>query len=488
MLKQLRSGGSRGKRLAAMLENIPIAVMTCGLQDFRIDYVNSATIENLRRIEHLLPCKAEAIIGQSIDIFYENPEHQRALLKDPSKLPHRAQIELGEEVLDLNISPIMETGRYIGPMLTWKIITERVRTEAETEKLLQMVDNMPVNVMMVDKETLEITYVNKTSVETLRPLQHHLPVAADELKGSCIDIFHAMPEHQRAILSDPSRPPFNSKIKLGDETLDLRVSSILDKDGRYLAPMLHWVVVTDQIALADELDAAVKKIAAAFGGMTERSASLAAASEQTVGQSSAVVTAIEELSASIAEITQQVSSSADVSKSAAAEAGKAGEILSGMADAADKISSVVSLIQEIADQTNLLALNATIEAARAGEAGKGFAVVASEVKELAGQTAKATSDISAQIEAIQNSAKSSVDGVQRTIEIIDKVAETASSISTAIEEQASATREAAQNIASVSAAAMESGEISTAFRDDARNLAEDATKLQETVDRFLATG
>jgi len=470
-----------------MLENMPIAVMTCDLQDFKINYVNKATIEGLKSIEHLLPCKAEDIIGQSIDIFHKRPEHQRKLLSNPANLPHRAQIQLGDEVLDLTISPLHENGKYVGPMLTWSVVTDRVRAEAETEKLLQMVDSMPVNVMMVDRDTLEITYVNKTSIETLRPLQSLLPVSVDQLQGQCIDIFHKNPSHQRAILADPSRLPFRSKIKLGNETLDLQVSAINDKDGRYLAPMLNWMVVTDQVELADNLQNASKKLASAAEAMNERSASLTAASEQTSNQSSAVVSAIEELNASIAEISQQVTTSANVSRTAADEAGKAGEILGGMADAADKISNVVNLIQDIADQTNLLALNATIEAARAGEAGRGFAVVASEVKDLAGQTGKATKEISEQIEGIQAAAAASVEGVNRIIHTVNEMAQMATSISAAIEEQTAATSDAARNISGVSDAAAQSGEISVEFHGDAMGLSQDATKLQETVARFLAS-
>lgn len=482
-----RSQHSR-QRMSAMLKNMPIAVMTCDLRDFKIDYVNDATIEGLKTIEHLLPCNAQDIVGQPIDIFHKDPQHQRKLLSDPSNLPHRAQIQLGDEILDLNISALYEGDRYVAPMLTWSVITDRLHAEAETEKLLQMVDNMPANVMMVDKETLEITYVNKTSVETLRPLQNLLPVPVDRLKGQCIDVFHKNPQHQRAILADPSRLPFHSKINLGDETLDLHVSPIFDGNGGYLTPMLNWMVVTDSVRLTDSLEAASHKLAAAAEAMNERSSSLAAASEETTTQSSAVALAIEEMSTAIFEIAQQVTTSADASSDAAAEAEKAGDILAGMAESAGKISSVVSLIEEIADQTNLLALNATIEAARAGETGKGFAIVASEAKELADQTARATNEISAQVEEIQTTATSSVDGVKRIIETIGKVAEMATVVSAAIEEQTSATREAAQNITSVSDAAAQSGEISAGFQNDAQSLAEDAANLRETVDQLLAIG
>lgn len=486
-LKVSKASATR-ERLSAMLENMPIAVMTCDLKTFAIDYVNQATVEGLKGIEHLLPCKADEIIGQSIDIFHKKPEHQRSLLSNPKRLPHRARIELGDEVLDLNISAIYDHGRYVGPMLTWSVITDQVQAERESYKLLQMLDDMPLNVMMVDKETLEITYLNKTSTKTLKPLQHLLPASVDQLKGQCIDIFHKNPAHQRAILADPNQLPFNSKISLGEETLDLKVSAIRDKDGSYLAPMLNWSIATGQVALATELETAARRLADAANGMNERSTSLAAASEQTSKQSSTVATAIEELSASIAEISHQLSKSAEISRTAVEEANNADQVLAGMAEAASTIGNVIQLIQDIADQTNLLALNATIEAARAGDAGKGFAVVASEVKGLAGQTAKATNEISIQIEQIQSAAAASVAGVKKITEIINTMAESSATISAAVEEQSVATNEAAQNISGVSEAAGETGRISNEFREDATGLASDAGTLQQTVDTFLSSG
>jgi len=81
--------------LKQMLDSMPVNVMTCELEHFTIDYVNETSRETLQGLEHLLPCKADDLLGQSIDIFHKAPEHQRKLLSDPNNLPWRTNIQLG---------------------------------------------------------------------------------------------------------------------------------------------------------------------------------------------------------------------------------------------------------------------------------------------------------------------------------------------------------------------------------------------------------
>ncbi|HER26124.1 MAG TPA: PAS domain-containing protein, partial [Rhodospirillales bacterium] len=236
------------KLFEQMVNNMPVNVMLCDLKDFRITYVNQTSIDTLAEIESLLPIEAADIVGTCIDVFHKNPSHQRALLGDPSNLPWQSNIKLGDETLDLLITAIIDDkGTYICPMLTWSIVTDKIKAEEATNRQEQMLDQMPINVMFLEPQDFTITYVNKTSTETLRPLEHLLPCKVDDLVGQCVDIFHKNPSHQRGILSDPKNLPMSSNIKLGDETLALQVDAITGKEGEYIGAMLSWNVVTEQL-------------------------------------------------------------------------------------------------------------------------------------------------------------------------------------------------------------------------------------------------
>ncbi len=233
---------------------------------------------------------------------------------------------------------------------------------------------------------------------------------------------------------------------------------------------------------------------------TELANSVASASEQASANVQTVAATTEELTSSIDEIGRQVNQSREVAAAAVGEISQANDNVMGLAKSAQNIGDVLSLITDIAEQTNLLALNATIEAARAGEAGKGFAVVASEVKELASQTAQATEEISSQISGIQSATDETVGAMDRIGRVIEELNEGAGAIAAAVEQQGSATQEIARNIKEVSegttevtssigrvtAAARQTGESSTDVLEASSNLGTQAAALRQEVDSFLA--
>ncbi|MET1416686.1 PAS domain-containing protein [Roseibium sp. HPY-6] len=164
----------------------------------------------------------------------------------------------------------------------------------------------------------------------------------------------------------------------------------------------------------------------------------------------AIASSTEELAASIADIANRVKQSADASAKASSNASETADIVQALGTSVERIGEVLQLIDGIAEQTNLLALNATIEAARAGEAGKGFAVVASEVKQLASQSAQATQEIAGQINEIQAEASKAVIAIKDITEVTTFAQEIASGISDAVAQQDEATQEIARSVQLVS--------------------------------------
>ncbi|TCZ52737.1 methyl-accepting chemotaxis protein [Roseicella aquatilis] len=207
------------------------------------------------------------------------------------------------------------------------------------------------------------------------------------------------------------------------------------------------VVVRGLSETVGTLEGGITALDRMAGDTAERAGSVAAGATEATSNVQTVASAAEELASSVGEITRQVSQAAQVARRAVQDAGQADTTVAGLAEAAQRIGDVVRLIGDIAGQTNLLALNATIEAARAGEAGKGFAVVASEVKALAGQTARATEEIAAQINAIQTATGQAVAGIKSIAEVVSEVDHISATIAAAVEEQGAATREIARNVA-----------------------------------------
>jgi methyl-accepting chemotaxis protein len=289
----------------------------------------------------------------------------------------------------------------------------------------------------------------------------------------------------------------NAQVLQDSEAREARTQHI-EKSVAQFREAMEGVVraVTSSATSMRDTAQSIAKVASDANGQ----AVVAAGATETASQSvAAVAGAAEELSASVEEISRQVHHSASVVDEAGQRTDKSVAEIESLAAATQRIDGVLNLIQTIAEQTNLLALNATIEAARAGDAGRGFAVVAHEVKALAEQTAKATTEIGENVGMIQSSTRNAVNAVREIGGVVRNINEVTSTIASAVAEQDAATREisanaqmAAQgnetlvgNIGSLSEAISETSKAATSVLSSSTDLTATAEILSREVDRFF---
>jgi methyl-accepting chemotaxis protein len=277
-----------------------------------------------------------------------------------------------------------------------------------------------------------------------------------------------------------------------------RRSAMHELAGKFEATVAS--VVRSVSASSTELEAAAEALGATAGTTRDLTGRVLAASNEASTNVQSVSTATEQLVGSIDEISRQVEESTRISRDAVTQAEKTDGRIADLTRAAGRIGDVVKLITAIAEQTNLLALNATIEAARAGESGKGFAVVAQEVKALAAQTSKATDEIGVQIAGVQAATRDSVVSIKEIGGTIARISEIAAAITSAINLQATTTREIAGNLeaattnaadvaANISDVNDSNSEITSAssqILSSAKLLAQDSSRLTAELEQLLA--
>ncbi|MFZ4791872.1 MAG: cache domain-containing protein [Candidatus Competibacteraceae bacterium] len=446
----------------SMVQSAPSNIMAAD-RNLRLRYLNPAMEHTLRGLEQHLPVAMNELIGQPVDLFFRQQPELRRVVADPAHLPHKAIITLGNDFCELHFSAVHDRGgAYMGPMITWEIVTEVLRNERTIKDAL-------------DREK-EQTQILQTKVDRM------LKVVSAAAEGDLT---------QELAGTDGANASAGAIDRMA-QGLDQLLATLRDSMARI------GQTATTLAGAAEELTMVSHQMGGNAESASTKAIIAASAADQVSANVEAVATATEEMGASIREIAQNAAEAARVVTSAVTMAQNANTIVRKLGESSAGIGNIIKVITSIAEQTHLLALNATIEAARAGEAGKGFAVVANEVKELAKETAKATEEIGRKIEAIQMDTGGAVEAIGGISTIINQIHDIQITIASAVEEQTATTNEIgrsvadaaqgsaeiAQNITNVAQATQSTLSSANDVHNASGEMARMAAELQQLVDRF----
>ncbi len=251
-----------------MMEKSPINVMRADT-NFVIRYINAASKKTLSKLAHLLPCKVDEVVGSSIDIFHKHPAHQRKLLSDERNLPHRALIHLESEVLDLQMQAVHdEKGNYCGAMVTWDVVTEKLRLEAENKEYSD--DNTALRKAM----TFSVYAPDGTILLVNENFEKMLGYAPGELVGKNAGIFADEATRQTAAYKEAWTKLTRGEAQHGEAKritrdgreiwLQCSYNPILDSDGAVKKILNYFVDVTQQKLLNADYQGQIAAISKAL--------------------------------------------------------------------------------------------------------------------------------------------------------------------------------------------------------------------------------
>ena len=420
---ELRKSEVEVARLKAAVEGAQTNLMLCD-EDLNITFVNPAVVNMMAKragkLRELFPgFDPHNLVGQNIDVFHKNPAHQRALLKDKSRLPARAEIKVADLEFEVNATYIEDAnGHYMGNMVEWKDITDQKDAERQVEGLI--------------------------AAASRGDLEQRLEV--DKYEGFIRDLGEAVNQLLDAVV-EPIREGTRVVQSLAEGDLRVEVNGDYEGEFAVLKDAINQSV-NNLRTMVGQIQNSTTNIASAAAEIAQGNSDLSQRTEEQASSLEETASSMEQLTSTVKQNADNARQANQLAAGAREQAEKGGDVVRRAVDAmgainssSKKIADIISVIDEIAFQTNLLALNAAVEAARAGEQGRGFAVVAGEVRNLAQRSAAAAKEIKALIQ-------DSVDKVEDGTKLVDQSGQT-------LEEIVGAVKKVSDIIAEIAAASQE---------------------------------
>ncbi|MDX8413442.1 MAG: methyl-accepting chemotaxis protein [Mariprofundales bacterium] len=363
-------------------------------------------------------------------------------------LEHLAQAiaHMGRGRYNFSLSHLLQGGEL------GQLVQSVEKAKADTQQnhiVFQMTEQMPHAIMMANRTTMEIEYLNQSALALFATIEEHLPFPANEILGKSMNMFHKNPHRQQKMMGDKKAFPIRSSFPIGGKQIAFSAVAIDNVEGDWSHIMVCWEDISEQDQLQNSVhsrtDALIARAIICSQGTEEIgvlaqcsyaiATSVASRAKGYVQGVAAMTSNIQGIVSSFQGVTDKLAETKTIADQAVTEVSGAQFALFEFETAAGDISDVVHSIEKIASNIRTLSMNATIEAARAGEYGAGFSVVAKEVRKLALDAAAATQAVKAGAAALNSNLAERSDSFRQVENAMERLYMIASDLETTAQEQ-----------------------------------------------------